>query len=134
LVLGAIGAVSTGVFPESPLDAAPRGYHGGQFTASRQLTLSAAYRVPLAYYDQGAGLFPIYFYGLWAEVFTDWGAGWEGGLTPQEWAQASVGSVGLLGHLQMQWFWYLPVAVEAGVVRRLEPNDMVLLGGLTLGF
>jgi hypothetical protein len=134
LVLGARGADSAGVFPESPLDAAPRGYRGGRFTAARQLTVSAAYRVPLAYFDRGPGLWPVFFYGLWAEVFTDWGTGWEGVLSPRDWARTSVGSVGVLGHLQMQWFWYLPVTAELGVTYRTEKRDAVLLGTLNLGF
>lgn len=134
LVLGASGAVSGGVFPESPLDAAPRGYRGGRFTASRQLTVSAAYRVPLAHLDGGPGLWPVHFYGIWAEAFLDRGAGWEGALSPQDWARESVSSVGLLGHLQMQWFWYLPVACEAGAIYRWEANDMVLSGALTFGY
>jgi hypothetical protein len=134
LVLGARGAKAAGVLPESPLDAAPRGYQGGRFTAGQQLTVAAAYRAALAAYDRGPGLIPIYFYGLWAEVFTEWGTGWEGALSAREWAQQSVGSVGLLAHLQMQWFWYLPAFAEAGVTFRTEKHDAVLLGTVNLGF
>jgi len=86
---------------------------GGAFNAGRTATLSAAYRAPLWYIDNGPGLFPVFFHALWAEGFVDWGAGWDGGLSWNGWTQRAVTSVGAQVNLDLNVFWYLKTRVSA---------------------
>jgi hypothetical protein len=116
--VGGRGLTQSGILPYTYSEPCPLGWSGGVFSASRVLTLSAAYRLPLAHLDQGPGLFPFFFHTLWLEALAEQGAGWEGGLTWPQWQERSKTSLGAVVHLDTQWFWYLPGQINAAVVYR----------------
>jgi hypothetical protein len=119
----------SGSLPESAFGSAPRGYQGGAFNASQVATLSAGYRFPVWYIDQGPGIFPIFFNDAWVEVFGDWGAGWVDPLrSTEDWKQRAVTSVGLEVHGDMQWLWSVPTALVGTAVYKQDGSFYTNLG------
>ncbi len=134
LMLGVRGTARTGYFPETVTDIAPRGYYGGQFNAGYALTLSAVYRIPLWYIDNGPGLFPIFFHDLWGEMLVEWGAGWDGTITEETWMNRAVSSLGWEMHLDMEWFWYLPARLNQAVIYKIEDQEFRFTLDFDMGF
>ncbi|MBN1595751.1 PD40 domain-containing protein [candidate division FCPU426 bacterium] len=134
LMLSARGVVKAGIFPRVSAAAPPKGYYGGQFNRGHNLTLAAAYRLPLWYIDEGAGLWPIFFHDVWAEGVSEWGAGWDGNITLPDWQQQAVYSLGAILHLDMELFWYLSSRLDAGLIYKPAENEIVLKMDINLGF
>lgn len=128
--LGGRGLAQSGVLPDAWAGQGPLGWGGGDFTSDRVLTLSAAYRLPLAHLDDGPGLFPFFFHALWLEAVAEQGAGWDGGLTWTQWQERGKASLGAAVHMDTRWFWYLPGRISAAAVYR--PQDRGWWGGLSL--
>lgn len=114
--VGGRGLIQSGLLPDAYSEPSPLGWGGGDFTADRVLTLSAAYRLPVAHLDAGPGLFPFFFHTLWLEALAEQGAGWNGGLTWRQWEERGKTSLGAVAHLDTQWFWYLPGRINAAVM------------------
>ncbi len=134
LMLAVRGSSQSGNFPETNYQSAPQGYQGGQFEAGNVLTLSAAYRMPLWYIDNGPGLFPVFFHDLWGEMFIEWGAGWDGSITGKEWMDRAVSSLGGELHLDMEWFWYLPARLNQAVIYKINDREFRFTFDLNMGF
>ncbi|MCD4813180.1 hypothetical protein K8S19_05755 [bacterium] len=132
--LGVRAATKAGFFPKTFMEVAPQGYYGGQFNLGTNLTWSMNYRFPIVYLDKGPGLFPMFFHDLWAELFVEQGAGWDGKLTQTRWEEKAVVSAGLNVHLDTELFWYLPARISQRMTYVAEDESFHGTLEINLGF
>ncbi len=133
-ILNVRGSQSAGLLPEAPVAIPPQGYGGGQFNASRALTLGAGYRFPLAYLDNGPGLFPVFFQALWGEVLAEWGAGWDNALRAADWQARAVYSYTAALHLDLDLFWYLPSRLNTEIIFKSLAGETQFRLDVQVGF
>ncbi len=134
ITLSTRALAQAGIFPSVNTSTTPQGYAGGQFNSGYNLTFAAGYRFPLWYIDNGLGLWPVYFHDMWAEVFCDWGAGWDGYIDTAQWLEKSVYSTGLKLHLDMELFWYVPSRLNAGLIFKPQEDELLLTLDMDIGF
>jgi Tol biopolymer transport system component len=90
--------------------AALRGYPAGFVSGDSYLQLSAEYRAPLLWIEQGYDTFPLYLRRLWGVAFADLGNAFQGAFRAQDLKT----DVGAEAHLEFNLAYYLNSQVQLG--------------------
>ena len=116
----------------------PRGYSDtdpeGGLNLSNNLLLSLEYHLPITYPDEGIGLSLLHFHRFKSTLFSDWGAGWEGSFSADNWTDQARLTLGGSLRTEATLISLLPVELGIEMGYKVEEKEGFTNLILLLGF
>lgn len=116
----------------------PRGYSEsdseGGLDLSNNLLLSLEYHFPITYPDEGLGLSVLHFHVIKSSLFSDFGAGWDGSFSVNEWVREARKVIGASLRTEATMFSTLPVELGIEIGYKIDEKEGFTNMILLLGF